>query len=101
MHPEVNIHAQLMYVGGVKHNPINGSPYKNCIFYNARSAMLGTIWNTDYFELEENSQMYSTNLKRKDYFGVLLYTTSKTVIMPSSASYLFGSELRMSVIPLK
>ena len=84
VHSEMDIHSQMMYIGGVKYNPQNGSPYKNAVFYDGQTEMFATIWNKDYFQLEEHIKMFFTNLKRKDYFGVLLYTTSKTIIMPSN-----------------
>ena len=83
---EIDIHAQLVYINSVRFNPKNGSPYRNVVFQTDQDEIIyGTIWSKYLFNLEENVSMYITNLKKKDYFGLLLYTSGNTMVMPSGA----------------
>ena len=77
----MHVQCLLKYVGGIKSNPTNGSLYRNVVFYDAITQLFGTIWNPNYFHLDENVPFYITNLKHKDYFGIL-YSTTKTIIEP-------------------
>ena len=84
---EVDIHAQVVYLNSVRFNPKNGSPYRNVVFQTDQNEMIyGTIWSEDLFNLQQNTPLYITNLKKKDFFGMLLYTTTNTMVMASGVN---------------
>ena len=80
---EIDLHCQIVYVNDIHFNPNNGSPYRNVVYHTDEETIFGTIWAEELFHLTENVKLYITNLKRKDYYGTLLYTTGMTMVMTS------------------
>ena len=84
---QIHVYCQLKFLGAKKQAP-GGSWFRNAVIYDSSSDIFLTVWNHTLFDIVEEKDLYITELKIKEYFGLQLATQSNSNIMYCETSVL-------------